>query len=238
MTHLRGHSSYTPPPLSEKAEHFAMKMHKGQLRKYTETPYFDHVWNVARTIREMGYDDDTVAAAFLHDVMEDCGVTRGELENQFTPRIAELVWWVTDQSKPEDGNRKVRKAIDRAHLAEAPDMAQNIKIADLIDNTSTIVRYDPKFAKVYLVEKALTLDVLTKASPYMLEWARSQLEAAKVSLAEWEDKEGRRTVYLALTRCPGGRIVNKGYICPHCGADPSVGECKGVRPHMSFNKLD
>lgn len=36
--------------------------------------------------------------------------------------------------------------------------------------------------------------------------------------------------YLAIVDCPGGRPIVKGYICPHCGADPSHGDCDGVHP--------
>jgi hypothetical protein len=51
-----------------------------------------------------------------------------------------------------------------------------IKCADLISNTSSIVKHDPKFAEVYLEEKRLLLDVLTKADPWLVEIARKQSE--------------------------------------------------------------
>jgi hypothetical protein len=76
--------------------------------------------------------------------------------------IATLVGWLTDVSKPENGNRTVRKAIDRAHSAEAPAEAQTIKLADLISNSKSIMQYDPGFAKTYLEEKRLLLEVMTK----------------------------------------------------------------------------
>jgi hypothetical protein len=53
---------------------------------------------------------------------------------------------------------------------------QTVKVADMIDNTSTIVEYDPKFAKVYLKEKRLLLKELTSADPILLEQAQSQIK--------------------------------------------------------------
>ena len=80
----------------------------------------------------------------------------------FGPEVAVLVSWLTDVSKPEDGNRAHRKAMDRAHTAEAPAEAQTIKLADLISNSKSIMQYDPAFAKTYLEEKRLMLEVMTK----------------------------------------------------------------------------
>jgi (p)ppGpp synthase/HD superfamily hydrolase len=103
-----------------------------------------------------------IAAALLHDVIEDTGCTFTDIHMSFGIEIATLVGWLTDVSKPEDGNRATRKAIDRAHTAEAPAEAQTIKLADLISNSRSIMAHDPEFAKVYLAEKRLLLQVLTK----------------------------------------------------------------------------
>jgi (p)ppGpp synthase/HD superfamily hydrolase len=60
-----------------------------------------------------------IAAAWLHDVVEDTPVTLEDLHSEFGEGIAELVEALTDISRPEDGNRRKRKAIDREHLAHA-----------------------------------------------------------------------------------------------------------------------
>lgn len=62
-----------------------------------------------------------------------------------------------------------RKRLSRERLAAAPGWVQTIKCADLISNTSSIVQYDPAFAKVYLEEKRLLLEVMGKADPRL--WA-------------------------------------------------------------------
>ncbi len=151
-----------------KAQVYAMAAHAavGQRRKYTGEPYIVHPAEVAKIVAGVpGATSDMVAAAWLHDVVEDTGCTYTDIHMGFGADIATLVGWLTDVSKPEDGNRAKRKAIDRAHTAEAPAEAQTIKLADLISNSRSIMSHDPEFAKVYLEEKRLLLEVLTKGDP-------------------------------------------------------------------------
>jgi hypothetical protein len=73
-----------------------------------------------------------------------------------------LVVELTDVSKPEDGNRAKRKAIDAERLSQASRDAQIVKLADLIDNSDDIEANDPSFAKVFLKEKAHLISVMDK----------------------------------------------------------------------------
>ena len=163
--------------LVEHARIFATAAHAavGQTRKYTGEPYVVHPIEVASIVKNAGGTEAMVAAALLHDVLEDTGVTFDLLVDQFGSEVAELVLWLTDVSRPEDGNRSTRKALDRQHSAAAPADAQTVKVADLISNTRSIVAHDPSFAKTYLEEKRLLLDVLTKADPLLLTVARQQV---------------------------------------------------------------
>lgn len=161
--------------LIQKALTFASNLHTGQERKYTGLPYITHPRSVAALIlthaSQRFCTEVVIAAALLHDVVEDCDVTLETLTQLFGPEVADLVGWVTDVSQPSDGNRKVRKAKDRDHLAIAPAAAQTIKLADLIDNTSTIVQYDPDFAAVYMREKAELLGVMLDGDTKLYEMA-------------------------------------------------------------------
>lgn len=129
-------------------------------RKYTGDPYHVHLQGVAHLVMNVPHTDEMVAAAWLHDTVEDTKVTIADIDTEFGAHVAALVDWLSDKSKPEDGNRAARKAIDRAHIAEAPRPAKIVKLADLIDNSRTIAKYDPDFAKIYMDEKAKLLDVL------------------------------------------------------------------------------
>lgn len=159
----------------EKARTFAMAAHAatGQLRKYTHEPYFVHVEEVAQIVMSTStFTEEMVAAAYLHDTVEDTAVTIDLIEREFGSKVAELVGWLTDVSKPEDGNRAHRKALDRAHSAAAPADAQTVKLADLISNSRSITQCDPEFAATYLEEKRLLLEVMDKGDAALTEMAR------------------------------------------------------------------
>lgn len=161
------------------AVRFATIKHGKQVRKYTGDPYVAHCFEVAHLVAEHGGTTDQIIAAILHDTVEDTNATLEEIQFLFGPYVEDYVYWLTDISKPEDGNRAARKKLDREHIARAPAEAQNIKVADLISNTSTIVEHDPDFAKVYLKEKALLLEAMTKADPDFVDYARKQMEGAR-----------------------------------------------------------
>lgn len=151
--------------LIERALAFATERHAGQLRKYSNDPYIIHPMAVAELVRATGAADEVVAAALLHDVLEDTGTAYSELAEAFGERVADLVVELTNTTTRADGNRAKRKGMDRDRLATVSADAQTIKLADLIDNTKSIVEKDPKFAKVYLIEKRALVDVLTKGHP-------------------------------------------------------------------------
>ena len=159
----------------EKARVFATAAHGAvaQLRKYTHEPYIVHPAEVFSIVTTVECSREMMAAAWLHDVVEDTGVTIETIRAEFGEEVAELVGWLTDVSRPEQGNRATRKAIDRAHTAMAPADAQTIKLADLISNCSSIKEHDEAFAKIYFEEKRLLLEVLTKGNPILLERAKA-----------------------------------------------------------------
>lgn len=130
------------------------------VRKYSGEPYIVHPISVAAIVSSVKHTEEMVASALLHDVVEDTTVTLEEIEVWFGERVCELVYWLTDVSRPEDGNRKARKDKDRDHIAMAPAEAQTIKLADVIHNTYDIVENDPGFARTYLKEMVKLLKVL------------------------------------------------------------------------------
>jgi (p)ppGpp synthase/HD superfamily hydrolase len=149
--------------LIARARRFADIAHATQKRKYTAQPYFTHVDAVARAIQASGGDEAMVAAAYLHDTLEDTATTYSELVAEFGTEVADLVKELTDVYTPltHPGlNRKARKALEVQRLAKVSDRAKLIKRADMADNTSSIEQHDPKFARVYNAEKAELLKVL------------------------------------------------------------------------------
>lgn len=169
--------------LVKKALEFAKKAHEGQKRKYTGEPYIVHPIEVMNIVKTVEPDNiPMLCAALMHDCVEDCDVTFEDIRKEFGVWIAELVEDLTDISAPEDGNRATRKAIDRNWTAQAHIEAKTIKLADLISNTKSICEHDRDFAKVYIKEKELLLEVLTEGDPVLYKQAYDFMVKCKEEL--------------------------------------------------------
>ena len=161
------------------AMEFSRNAHGNQLRKWIGTPYYLHPLEVAELVASVGGSRDAQIAALLHDVVEDTEYTIEKITHIFGFVVGYLVSQVTDVSNPEDGNRVVRKKMDRDHLSKASPEAQTVKLADLISNTQSILTFNPNFAKVYLVEKRELLGVLTKGNQDLQDMAWKILESSE-----------------------------------------------------------
>lgn len=150
---------------------FASRAHAGQVRKYNGDPYITHPFAVAEIVRTVEHTDAMIAAAYLHDVVEDCGVTHDIIRDKFGSAVGDYVYYLSKISKSEDGNRQTRKAIDRLHYSNAPEAAQTIKTADIIHNSSCIRTENPDFAPQYLAEQRLLLRVMDKGNIILYEIA-------------------------------------------------------------------
>ena len=159
----------------QEAIKFATEAHGDQKRKYTGEPYITHPIAVMEIVREVPHTEEMLMAAVLHDTVEDTPVTIEDIKTKFGTKVAELVNGLTDVSRPEDGNRKTRKAMDRAHLAKQNAEVQTIKLADLIHNTMSIGLYDPHFYKVYKEEKIKILDVMKMGNQTLMHRAQQQV---------------------------------------------------------------
>ena len=133
---------------------------------------------VAQLVGEVTDDPEMIAAAWLHDTVEDTPATLDDIEAEFGKPVADLVEELTDVSMPGDGNRAVRKEIDRKHTAQASSRAKTVKLADLIDNCRDITKHDPRFARIYLGEMAQLLEVLNGGDATLLEKAHRVHQAS------------------------------------------------------------
>ena len=164
--------------LVERAREFAHQAHNSvnQRQKYTGLPYTAHVDAVGELVASVTDDEIMIAAAYLHDTVEDTHTTFDDIAEAFGADVAYLVVYLTDISKPKDGNRATRKAIDRAHVARGDARVHTIKLADVIVNTSSIGERDPAFAAVYMEEKRQLLGVLQDGDPDLLATATEIIE--------------------------------------------------------------
>jgi GTP pyrophosphokinase len=126
--------------LIRRAYEFAREAHEGQRRASGE-PYITHCIEVARILADLRLDAETVAAALLHDSVEDCRVTRDLLAERFSNTIANLVEGVTKISSLHFGSRREEQVenLRKMILAMARDIrVVIIKLADRLHNMRTL----------------------------------------------------------------------------------------------------
>jgi (p)ppGpp synthase/HD superfamily hydrolase len=155
--------------LVRKAHAFAAKAHAGVFRRWSGEPYVEHCERVAAAVAALGAPPEVIAAAFLHDVVEDCPISAAEIEAEFGPAVAELVVEVTNPKIPKlPGNKPMRKAAVVEHLARSSPNGASIKLADMLDNSANIAEHDPAFAVGYLAEMRKKLAVLGHGHPELV----------------------------------------------------------------------
>lgn len=165
-----------PLELVKKAHEFAKVAHAGVKRMGTGEPYVEHPERVAATLAELGFPEPVLAAAYLHDVVEDAGVSSEELTKEFGPEVAALVAEVTNPVLPkEPGNRAWRKSKEVEHLAKTSYYGASLKLADIIDNSANVAKVNPEFAKTYLPVLATKVAVLGHGHPWLVSKAKSNI---------------------------------------------------------------
>ncbi|MBF8266524.1 MAG: bifunctional (p)ppGpp synthetase/guanosine-3',5'-bis(diphosphate) 3'-pyrophosphohydrolase [Dehalococcoidia bacterium] len=149
--------SYLPPDkveLIDQAYRFAQSAHQGQTRLSGE-PYVEHPVHVALFLADLHLDTATLVAALLHDVMEDCSVSYGEMEQRFGVEVVQLVDGVTKLSKMDlmvagDGIRHgyedgQAESLRKMLVAMAQDIrVVLIKLADRLHNMQTLQAHTPE----------------------------------------------------------------------------------------------
>jgi guanosine-3',5'-bis(diphosphate) 3'-pyrophosphohydrolase len=135
--------NFMEDPLVQKAAQFAAQKHKGQTRKGRDgSPYIDHPNSVARVLAEVGGVDDPeiLAAAWLHDTLEDTDTTSEELISAFGKRVCRLVEEVSDDKSLL---KEERKQLQMEHAPMLSEDAVLIKLGDKISNVIEITNTPP-----------------------------------------------------------------------------------------------
>lgn len=137
----------------EKAFNFAENAHEGQKRASGE-PYFNHVFEVSKTLASLGADIDTVVAGLLHDTVEDTPVTEEQIEKEFGKEILFLVNGVTKLGTLKyRGRERHVESLRKFFIAMAEDVRViMIKLADRLHNVSTLEHLKPEKAKRIALE--------------------------------------------------------------------------------------
>ncbi len=235
--------------LVEKAKQFATTSHKriNHLRKYTNQSYTVHLASVANIVASVTDDDEMVAAAWLHDVVEDTPATLYDVEKKFGKGVAELVENLTDISLPGEGNRAARKRLDRQHIARASSRAKTIKLADLIDNALDICKHDAAFADLYLQEMSELLEVLDEGDTtlYRRAWKTHQKCMLKLKRPEKSEASSGDVLPMMPEKTENEhffRLFSEAFSAQHLAESirsfDASRPCKEVQAMMELHQLD
>ncbi len=154
---------------------FAAEAHAGQTRDGSGQPYIVHPARVARVLEETGFSPVVVAAAALHDVVEDCGVSTAQVAELFGDAVAVIVERVT---------KEPGRDATLAKLALGSYEEQSLKAADVADNlTDAVAWMDDAFIRQHARKCESTLAVLSKAHPGLMAEAYQRLQTAKEYVA-------------------------------------------------------
>src|SRR5206468_11890441 len=142
---VRRNSRNTDEALLNRAYVYAMKAH-GSQKRASGDPYFSHPLEVAAILTDLKLDDATIAAALLHDTIEDTPVTRAEIDQLFGPDIGRLVDGLTKLKKLDLVSKQAAQAenLRKLLLAIADDVrVLLVKLADRLHNMRTLEHVRP-----------------------------------------------------------------------------------------------
>lgn len=121
--------------LVDKARALAQKAHEGHVRKSNGTPYFVHLQGVASLLGAAGASEDVIAAAYLHDSLEDAGLTAEAIEAATNGEVALLVLDVSEDKSLPFADRKAKYINDMAVHSEP---AQQLALADKLEQIEAL----------------------------------------------------------------------------------------------------
>jgi RelA/SpoT family (p)ppGpp synthetase len=137
---VRRYNPNTNEALLNRAYVYAMKAH-GEQRRASGDPYFSHPIEVAAILTDLKLDDATIAAALLHDTIEDTATTRTEIDSLFGPDIGRLVEGLTKLKRLDLVTKEAKQAenLRKLLLAIADDVrVLLVKLADRLHNMRTL----------------------------------------------------------------------------------------------------
>ncbi len=170
--------------LLTRAFHYACKCHARQKRKGAAgEPYVNHLADVARRVAEAtgGADIDLIAAALLHDTIEDVGVSRDDLVIAFGEDITALVVEVTDDKSMEKAERKRLQVVNAAKIS---DRAKMLKLADKASNARAMVASPPDWSDRRKREYADWAEAVAEGLRGVNQTLERELDAAIAALRE------------------------------------------------------
>lgn len=166
----------------DKAIIFAVNAHKGMVRKLAESPYITHPMEVAAIASTMTSDEHVLAAAVLHDVVEDTDVTLDDIREEFGERVAFLVAGDTEDKLIERSASetwKERKMQTIQHLANCTTEEKIIILSDKLSNIRSLYRE-------WMIKGEVIWLSFNQKDPGQQQWYYNTIAEALSELSEYE----------------------------------------------------
>lgn len=144
----------------KKGIQFGYEKHKGQVRKFDQSPYFSHPVNVSNILSKYTKDPNILISGYLHDVLEDSPTNYEEIKDKFNKKIADLVQELT--SIPSEIEKLGKTEYLLKKLNKLSGNALLIKLADRLDNLSDYKTASEKFVKKTYIQTTYILDNLNR----------------------------------------------------------------------------
>ena len=190
---VRRYNPQADEALLNRAYVYAMKAH-GSQRRASGDPYFSHPLEVAAILTDLKLDDATIAAALLHDTIEDTPVTRAEIDKLFGPDIGTLVDGLTKLKKLDLVSKQAAQAenLRKLLLAIADDVrVLLVKLADRLHNMRTLEFVPPESRRRTAQE---TLDIYAPLA------ARMGMQEMRVELEDLGFRELNPDAYRVISQ--------------------------------------
>lgn len=171
-----------------RALQFALHFHRDQQRQYLKHPYIMHPLEVGEILEGFHASAEMVAAAYLHDVVKDCGVPMDRIESMFGSEIAGYVSGFITISVKADGNFQARSEIDRQYMAHQSAEVKTMKLADILSDLRSF-QYNlqdkdcASFYRLYREEIKLLLEVLQEGDKPLMLAVMDKLKEVDATLA-------------------------------------------------------
>ena len=140
------------------AQEFATKKHEGQTRKFSGEAYINHPATVAALVQQYGGNPDQIAAAWLHDVVEDCKVKIETIQKKFGPKVSSLVGELTNPPEIDKGQKKTEYMAKKITTMSSEGLT--VKLCDRLNNVSDFDTAKPKFVQSYAPKTRFILNAL------------------------------------------------------------------------------
>jgi GTP pyrophosphokinase len=197
---FKGRDARTRVANITRAYEIARDAHEGQIRLSGE-PYITHPLAVARIVAELGLDDTTIAAALLHDAVEDTGVELVDVERELGPEVAAIVDGVTKLDRLKFDSKQAQQAatMRKMLIAMAKDIrVLIIKLSDRLHNMRTIAAM-PSWKQARTAQE--TLDIYAPLAHRLgMQELKQQLE--DLSFAALHPKRYAEIDQMVSTRAP------------------------------------